>query len=101
MVPTDLSTLSLHDALPICRGEGAAGPEGRPYFTAPPVAPAATYFWATIIRITAGSEESTAVDITALQRSEEHTSELQSRGHLVCRLLLEKQHILDGSVGWK
>src|SRR5690625_6488465 len=31
-------------------------------------------------------------------RSEEHTSELQSRGHLVCRLLLEKkkdrQHIL-------
>src|SRR5437870_9041075 len=35
------------------------------------------------------------------RRSEEHTSELQSRGHLVCRLLLEKkkkqhlhQHIL-------
>src|SRR5690625_2891571 len=26
-----------------------------------------------------------------LKRSEEHTSELQSRGHLVCRLLLEKQ----------
>src|SRR5207253_5893155 len=26
-----------------------------------------------------------------LQRSEEHTSELQSRGHLVCRLLLEKK----------
>src|SRR5690625_6759657 len=26
-------------------------------------------------------------------RSEEHTSELQSRGHLVCRLLLEKKHI--------
>src|SRR5690625_6039843 len=25
-----------------------------------------------------------------LERSEEHTSELQSRGHLVCRLLLEK-----------
>src|SRR5207253_3571863 len=25
-----------------------------------------------------------------IQRSEEHTSELQSRGHLVCRLLLEK-----------
>src|SRR5690625_6944660 len=25
-------------------------------------------------------------------RSEEHTSELQSRGHLVCRLLLEKQN---------
>src|SRR5207253_7187990 len=27
----------------------------------------------------------------ARQRSEEHTSELQSRGHLVCRLLLEKK----------
>src|SRR5690625_5531731 len=29
-------------------------------------------------------------------RSEEHTSELQSRGHLVCRLLLEKKkHVLN------
>src|SRR5579884_4409391 len=28
---------------------------------------------------------------TARTRSEEHTSELQSRGHLVCRLLLEKK----------
>src|SRR5690625_3500308 len=29
---------------------------------------------------------------TAEDRSEEHTSELQSRGHLVCRLLLEKKN---------
>src|SRR5690625_6253140 len=28
---------------------------------------------------------------TLTERSEEHTSELQSRGHLVCRLLLEKK----------
>src|SRR5439155_20349915 len=28
---------------------------------------------------------------TVFSRSEEHTSELQSRGHLVCRLLLEKK----------
>src|SRR5437870_12361122 len=28
-------------------------------------------------------------------RSEEHTSELQSRGHLVCRLLLEKKKLYD------
>src|SRR5690625_5693866 len=28
-----------------------------------------------------------------MSRSEEHTSELQSRGHLVCRLLLEKKKI--------
>src|SRR5690625_1438415 len=35
-----------------------------------------------------------AVNIKTLQemRSEEHTSELQSRGHLVCRLLLEKKN---------
>src|SRR5690625_5713795 len=30
-------------------------------------------------------------EIYQFLRSEEHTSELQSRGHLVCRLLLEKQ----------
>src|SRR3712207_7919881 len=28
-----------------------------------------------------------------MQRSEEHTSELQSRQYLVCRLLLEKKHV--------
>src|SRR2546422_8593844 len=33
--------------------------------------------------------------IMALERSEEHTSELQSRLHLVCRLLLEKKKTLD------
>src|SRR5690625_6330692 len=30
--------------------------------------------------------------VEAAGRSEEHTSELQSRGHLVCRLLLEKKN---------
>src|SRR5690625_6063081 len=30
--------------------------------------------------------------VTSSVRSEEHTSELQSRGHLVCRLLLEKKN---------
>src|SRR5690554_3053886 len=32
-----------------------------------------------------------AVDLAHIERSEEHTSELQSRPHLVCRLLLEKK----------
>src|SRR5690625_226017 len=32
---------------------------------------------------------------TCAIRSEEHTSELQSRGHLVCRLLLEKKKIIQ------
>src|SRR5690625_5553114 len=32
-------------------------------------------------------------DLAQRKRSEEHTSELQSRGHLVCRLLLEKKNV--------
>src|SRR5207253_8674224 len=35
----------------------------------------------------------TAYAPRARRRSEEHTSELQSRGHLVCRLLLEKKNL--------
>src|SRR5436305_5162730 len=37
---------------------------------------------------------------SSVTRSEEHTSELQSRPHLVCRLLLEKKkkHIDEGAV---
>src|SRR2546429_2539011 len=37
--------------------------------------------------------EDAPVGDPTLQRSEEHTSELQSRLHLVCRLLLEKKNI--------
>src|SRR5690625_6116708 len=36
-------------------------------------------------------EDRTGTLSRLLKRSEEHTSELQSRGHLVCRLLLEKK----------
>src|SRR3712207_7847313 len=36
-------------------------------------------------------EEQAALDLTGNVRSEEHTSELQSRQYLVCRLLLEKK----------
>src|SRR5207253_7541622 len=36
-----------------------------------------------------------SVIVDANERSEEHTSELQSRGHLVCRLLLEKKKIFS------
>src|SRR5690625_5783838 len=45
------------------------------------------------IRAGAGGDESAlfAGDLLRMYRSEEHTSELQSRGHLVCRLLLEKK----------
>src|SRR5690625_6284936 len=36
-------------------------------------------------------KEGLIIDVRNNGRSEEHTSELQSRGHLVCRLLLEKK----------
>src|SRR5437870_10897000 len=42
-------------------------------------------------RLTSGSRGRTRFAGAPLNRSEEHTSELQSRGHLVCRLLLEKK----------
>src|SRR2546429_1959909 len=39
-----------------------------------------------------------ALDLRVCQRSEEHTSELQSRLHLVCRLLLEKKNITTQTI---
>src|SRR5690625_4881637 len=42
-----------------------------------------------------GFDPSWRLDETYVKvRSEEHTSELQSRGHLVCRLLLEKKKVI-------
>src|SRR5690625_6647937 len=49
---------------------------------------AAGVAWASAAKISSRSKESPTCTII---RSEEHTSELQSRGHLVCRLLLEKK----------
>src|SRR3989442_12459340 len=68
---TEIYTLSLHDALPISYLllVGALGTAGQVY------------------RIVASEGGAFA----RLLRSEEHTSELQSRPHLVCRLLLEKK----------
>src|SRR5438874_3346745 len=61
---TEIYTLSLHDALPICRS-------GRQSHRHP------------LCRRSTGRGR--------VSRSEEHTSELQSRRDLVCRLLLEKK----------
>src|SRR5205814_9254519 len=99
--PPAVSTLSLHDALPISRvdiltgtlGKALGGGSGgyiaarreviewlrqrsRPYLfsnSIPPVVAAAS------------------LAVLELLRSEEHTSELQSLRHIVCRLLLEKK----------
>src|SRR3712207_9339537 len=77
---TEIYTLSLHDALPICRRR--PGPSPRP-----PARP----------RAGVGSEASPRPP-RLLVRSEEHTSELQSRQYLVCRLLLEKKKESRSSV---
>src|SRR2546422_11265422 len=78
---TEIYTLSLHDALPIC-GRGIPWPCVRGRARARPgSAPRA--------RSAGGAGDPTRVARGA--RSEEHTSELQSRLHLVCRLLLEKK----------
>src|SRR5947199_919248 len=77
---TEIYTLSLHDALPILlrpprRERPAEGPVGRsrPCGALPP---------ARRVRPPYAARPG---------RSEEHTSELQSLRHLVCRLLLEKK----------
>src|SRR2546422_8045743 len=68
---TEIYTLSLHDALPICpctpKDRASSDPAAAPGAGPPPPGRSS--------------------------RSEEHTSELQSRLHLVCRLLLEKKKI--------
>src|SRR3712207_8616936 len=78
---TEIYTLSLHDALPISSTPGAApgsGSRSRRATTARSVPPG-----------TGPSRTSSSRCTTT--RSEEHTSELQSRQYLVCRLLLEKK----------
>src|SRR5207253_11177803 len=78
--PTEIYTLSLHDALPISRRLLCRALVRRPRTsTSRPDG----------CRSTIRSLSRTARSLRT--RSEEHTSELQSRGHLVCRLLLEKK----------
>src|SRR3712207_7092262 len=80
---TEIYTLSLHDALPIW------GPGRRsPWQSRAPGGHSADPASSGGYRIAPqASHPSTTV------RSEEHTSELQSRQYLVCRLLLEKKKI--------
>src|SRR5437870_12814912 len=66
---TEIYTLSLHDALPIYSGTSSG-------------------------RLQRRIDTSRQPDC---RRSEEHTSELQSRGHLVCRLLLEKKKTIPST----
>src|SRR5690625_5621684 len=54
---------------------------------------------AAIGRVLPDSAHVTHPDGGMFLRSEEHTSELQSRGHLVCRLLLEKKKTRSDQTG--
>src|SRR2546422_5347053 len=47
-------------------------------------------------RLPRGSTRTSLAPSSTFKRSEEHTSELQSRLHLVCRLLLEKKKTKKG-----
>src|SRR3989441_12190186 len=76
---TEIYTLSLHDALPIC---APPIPCDRP----PGDGPA---------RASRCRRASCAARGRSRARSEEHTSELQSLAYLVCRLLLEKKKKKD------
>src|SRR2546427_12934659 len=69
---TEIYTLSLHDALPICF-ESAARRGWRSNSS------------------TEGNWRRSSACSAEIARSEEHTSELQSQSNLVCRLLLEKK----------
>src|SRR5437870_13669570 len=69
--PPQFYTLSLHDALPIS------------------LKTRISEIWLLRLCDTPDSANDFA---SKFRRSEEHTSELQSRGHLVCRLLLEKKN---------
>src|SRR3712207_7934557 len=84
---TEIYTLSLHDALPILLIEAVNTIEHGPYLFA------RTPETLDFIRSVERENVSFQFDFYHLQRmerSEEHTSELQSRQYLVCRLLLEK-----------
>src|SRR5207302_9627332 len=76
--PPSSHALSLHDALPIFRAAGGR----RARASVRPRLPA---------RRRSGPARAPGDSSRSWERSEEHTSELQSREKLVCRLLLEKK----------
>src|SRR3712207_7273521 len=77
---TEIYTLSLHDALPIFRRARVLAAAPRLRSTSRDLSPYGDSWHS-------GSSSSRP----RVRRSEEHTSELQSRQYLVCRLLLEKK----------
>src|SRR5439155_25173416 len=85
--PTEIYTLSLHDALPISLGEHHA----QTIFRRSKCTLRFCHFVQNRHANAPGLLRCFEQNLLPAHRSEEHTSELQSRGHLVCRLLLEKK----------
>src|SRR5206468_8341647 len=97
----DDDILSLHDALPIWRAQPLGQPVERMMISWPPSPTSAQSFSMRSTR--PGNTRSLSASaspqvgnadwrwLRVSARSEEHTSELQSRSDLVCRLLLEKK----------
>src|SRR5437588_9027047 len=81
--PTEIYTLSLHDALPILGTEGKLGGQAEVQGVAGT--------WKDLTDSVNSMASNLTSQVPATPRSEEHTSELQSHSDLVCRLLLEKK----------
>src|SRR5256885_3661206 len=92
---TEIYTLSLHDALPISlldelpEVEEKANPRSLVHATGRIAFKSVSFTY---------GQHRPALEQVSFERSEEHTSELQSPCNLVCRLLLEKKknHITEG-----
>src|SRR3712207_8518970 len=84
---TEIYTLSLHDALPICLTHIALALRRERYTQDAALGVGGEH----VERADHGDKGVVEILVWELPRSEEHTSELQSRQYLVCRLLLEKK----------
>src|SRR5207244_12855991 len=99
--PSVLSTLSLHDALPIlsffrddralAEGIGQGSISFVAFSSASRLYGYGDLFGLQRLEVDDSGVQSLGFLQNVAERSEEHTSELQSPDHLVCRLLLEKK----------
>src|SRR5690606_41567927 len=96
---THVYTLPLHDALPICRPGRSVLPAPKRWCTLSALLLRAVLVVLVLLGSVAQASDRLTLGVFAFRpkpvmierRSEEHTSELQSRENIVCRLLLEKK----------
>src|SRR3712207_8322141 len=97
---TEIYTLSLHDALPILDMWSRMAP---PCWAHAPASASSDTRWPSSSSGRSGNAIGGRVATACSRvskRSEEHTSELQSRQYLVCRLLLEKKKTALPRYSW-